>query len=150
SGERGRACSRFEARLDRAVDEAGPAVRKVRSREDHAALRAAHLRMVAGVPPGPVDRPGSARILVREPVVGGCSDELVAGKDLVERLLHRPRVLRVAARRIDPEADLELRAVAEQRLGVEIAERVAGPNRVLEQVAAAGAEEDLDPARGLS
>ena len=79
----------------------------------------------------------------------GGGHELVAGEDLVDLALQRRRISRIATLRIAAEADLELRAVVEQELGVEVAERMARPDRVLEHVAAAGAEEDLDPTRGL-
>src|SRR5262249_54334068 len=110
---------------------------------------ASRLRVVGGVPARPMSRPGAACVLVRGPVVCSCGDELVAGQDLVERALHRGCVARVAPLRVDAEADLELRAVPEQRLRVEIAERMAGPDRVLAQLGAAGADEDLRAARPL-
>src|SRR5437763_9819857 len=142
--------SRLEARLDGAVDEARPAVRNVGAGKYHTTLRAAHLRVVTRVPAGRVDRPGAACVLVGEPVVPRCVDELVARQDLVEVALEGGGVVWIAALCVDAEADLELRAVVEQRLRVEVAERVAGPDRVLEDVATAGAEEDLDPARHLA
>src|SRR5207245_10053270 len=138
SGKGGRALACFETGLYGAIDEAGPAVREIRAGEEDAALGAAHLSMVAGVPARPVDRPGSARVLVGEPVVRGRRDELVAWEDLVERVLHRASISRIAAPRAGAEADLELRAIAEQGLGVEVTERVAWPDRVLEHIGTAG------------
>src|SRR5512142_2249738 len=71
----------LQPRLDRSVDEARPAVRDVRAGEEHAALGTPHLRVVARVPAGRVNGPGSARVLVGEPVVPRGIDELVAGED---------------------------------------------------------------------
>src|SRR5690242_3111615 len=71
--------ARFQSRLDRPVDEAGPAVRDVGAGEEHPPLGTTHLRVVACVPAGRVDRPGSACVLVGEPVVQRGIDELVPG-----------------------------------------------------------------------
>ena len=102
------------------------------------ALGALHRGVMVLVPAGAVDRPGAARELVGEPVVGGGVDHLVSGQDRVELALDRGQVAGVAALGVDPEADHQLRAVAVDRLRAEVAERMPGPDRVLKQRLARG------------
>ena len=147
-GARPGACA--QARLDRAVDEARPAVGEVGAGQQHPPLGAAHLGVVVAVPAGTVDRPGALRELVGEPVVGGRIQYLVSGNDAVEGLLHPSQVGGVALGCIQPESDHDLGAVVAQDLAVEIAELVARPDRVLTDPRPAGADEDLDAAGGLA
>ena len=150
SAERHRGLAGAQPGLDRAVDESRPPVGDVGARQQHAALGALHRRVVVLVPAGAVDRPGAAREAVGQPVVGGCGEHLIAREDLVELTLHRRQITGVAARCVDAEADQQLRPILEHRLRVEVAERVAGTNRVLQHRLAPGVDEDLDPARGLA
>ena len=138
--------ARPQARLDRAVDESRPPVGDVRAGEQHAALGPLDRAMVMLVPAGPVNRPRAARKLVAEPVVRGGVDHLLAGQDRVEMVLHRGQVAGVAPRRVGSEADHQLRAVAVDRLGAEIAERMRRAGRVLVQRLAARAAKP-DPSR---
>ena len=101
----------------------------------HAPLGALHRGVMVLVPARAVDRPGAAGELVGEPVVGGGVEHLVAGQDRVELALHRGQVAGVAALGVDPEPDHQLRAVVVELLGVEVAERVTGPDRVLQHAA---------------
>src|SRR5205807_1552600 len=129
AGQRGSAYPGPQSGLDRAVDEAGPAVGEIRARQQDPAVRSLHRGVVVLVPAGTVDRPGPARELIFEPVVGGRPEHLVAGKDAVELALHPWFVLDVRARRVKPEADQQLSAVIEQLFGCQVAERMAGPDR---------------------
>ena len=104
-----------QARLDRAVDEAAPAVGEVGAREHDPALGHAHRRVVLRVPAGPVDRPGAARELVGEPVVRRRVDDLEAGDELVERALQRLAVVGVDDGGVAAEADQELEPSARRR-----------------------------------
>src|SRR5205085_12046523 len=94
---------RLEARLDGAVDETGPAVRDVGAGKYHTTFGAAHLRVMARVPAGRVDRPGAACVFVGEPVVPRCVEELVGRQDLVEVALEGGGVVRIAALGADAE-----------------------------------------------
>src|SRR5580704_9461995 len=97
-----------EPRLDRAVDEPGPAIGEVRTREDDPTLGPSHGGVMVLVPARAVDRPGPARELVGKPVVGGGVERLIPRQDRVQLRLHRGQVAGVAARGVDPEADHQL------------------------------------------
>src|SRR5256885_15121514 len=95
------------------------------------------------IPAGAVDRPGSQRELVGEPVVCGRVEQLVARNDRVELALHRRQVTGVALCGIEPEADHQLRLATEQRLGGEIPERMTRTDRILQARRAPRPAEEL-------
>ena len=77
-------------------------------------------------------------------------DRMSIAERLDELALDRCDIGGVAAFGVGAKPDQKLRPVVEQHLCVEVAERMARPNRVLDQRLAARVDEDLDAARGLA
>ena len=105
---------------------------------------------MARVPARAVNGPGTERELVGQPVVRRGVDDLEPGMQLVERALQSRAILEVDVGGVDPEPDQQLRAVGQQPVDHEIAEWVAGRDRVDAAALTLDPQPELDAPRRLA
>ena len=122
---------RAQARLDRAVDEAAPAVGEIGAREDEPALgHAAWRRGAACTSPGggsPRCRARTRRPASRASIASTISSP---GWSSSSERCSAARSSTSTTRGVAPEADQQLAAVGQQAVGHEVAERVPRRDRV--------------------